>query len=79
MLYQLSYEDMWCPTQDSNLHVSRQMGLSHPRLHSASWANGASGWDRTTDAQSFNLPLYQLSYRNKWYRGRDSNPQRYGF
>lgn len=49
---------------------------------------GAKGWDRTSDAQLFRLPLYRLSYRRKkmkcalrcaalllgWCPGRDSNP-----
>ena len=26
--------------------------------------NGTAGWTRTNDAQGFNLPLYQLSYRD---------------
>ena len=42
----------------------------------ATWAgDGASGWDRTTDACAFNAALYQLSYRSgrRWRTMTGSN------
>ena len=42
---------------------------------SANPAYGAPERDRTSDARNFNPPLYHLSYRGKWRRERDSNPQ----
>lgn len=37
-------------------------------IHWATGAIGAEGWDRTTDAHLFRVPLYRLSYfsRRKW-------------
>ena len=36
---------------------------------------GGTGWLRSSDAQGFNLPLYQLSYDSIWRKWRDSNSQ----
>ena len=51
---------MWCPTQDSNLHVSRQMGLSHPCLHSTSRANGTGDGTRTRSGTVFKTGLFTI-------------------
>ena len=36
---------------------------------------GGTGWLRSSVAQGFNLPLYQLSYGSIWRKWWDSNSQ----
>ena len=63
-LHQPRAEDWWT-IRDSNPEPT---GYEPAAL--TNWANGPGGpgWNRTSDAQLFRLPLYQLSYRPIYFQ-----------